>query len=177
MFTRKGDSGETDATVGRRVGKDSPIVSIEGDVDELLSFIGHAIVSTKWDDIKNDLLAVQEDIFTVGEDISADGKRRTISADRVNWLEERTISYRKELGKIKLFIIPGGSPESTTLHIARTVARRLERNVVTASKEHRISKYAIMYLNRLSSLLFMQALVSNSRQGIEERIWSIGRES
>lgn len=177
MFTRRGDSGETDVTVGRRTGKDSPVVSVEGDIDELLSFLGHAILTTKWDDIREDLMTAQEDVFTVGEDISAEGKRRTITPDRVQWLEERTLEYRKEIGKIKLFVIPGGSVESTTIHIARTVARRVERNVVTISREFGISKYVIMYLNRLSSMLFMQAIVSNKRQGIEERIWSIGRES
>lgn len=176
MYTRRGDSGETDAGSKRRVGKDSPIVEVEGEVDELLSFIGQALVNSSWDDIIDDLQRIQEDIFAAGEDISAEGRGRTIGEERIKWLEQRIMEYKKEIGPIKLFVIPGGSKEAAVLHVARTIARRLERSIVTISKEFKISKNVLIYMNRLSSLLFMHALVSNKRLNIKERIWSLQKE-
>ncbi|SMD30563.1 cob(I)yrinic acid a,c-diamide adenosyltransferase [Picrophilus oshimae] len=177
MFTRRGDAGETDTGLRVRIGKDSPLVEFQGTLDELNSFIGLAIVTSKWDDIKNDLDLIQNDIFLIGEDVTAMGTHRTISEDRVKWLESRVFDYRREIGKIKLFVIPGGSQEAATLHVARSVARRSERIAVYLSKQTQVNKYILIYLNRLSSLLFMHALVSNKRLGIDERIWDIRRES
>lgn len=177
MFTRKGDSGETDTSTGNRKSKGDPLVELEGTSDELNSFIGLARSMVEWDDIKEDLLAVQEDIFTLGEDILADGRKRTISEDRVKWLEERVYKYKGEIGKIQLFVVPGGSRESSVLHSARTIARRFERTVVIASSIKTINPHVLSYANRLSSLLFMHALAANKRLGIQERIWTINRES
>ncbi len=177
MFTRRGDAGETDTGLRIRVGKDSPLVEFQGTLDELNSFIGIALVTSKWDDIRSDLNLIQNDIFLIGEDITAMGTHRTITEDRVKWLEAKVFDYRKEIGKIRLFVIPGGSQEAATLHVARSVARRAERIAVYLSKQTSVNKYILIYLNRLSSLLFMHALVSNRRLGIEERIWDIRRES
>ncbi|MCL5987629.1 MAG: cob(I)yrinic acid a,c-diamide adenosyltransferase [Candidatus Thermoplasmatota archaeon] len=171
MYTRRGDKGETDTGTGVRVTKGSHIIDAEGDIDELNSFIGFALVNAKWDDIRNDLMAVQEDLFTCGEHITAQGKRRTIKDERVRWLEERIDIYRKEYGKIKLFVVPGGSVESTSLHMARTVCRRLERDLVKAKDEFPVEPVIEQYINRLSSLLFFHSLIANRRLGIEERIW------
>ncbi|HKJ96366.1 MAG TPA: cob(I)yrinic acid a,c-diamide adenosyltransferase [Thermoplasmataceae archaeon] len=177
MFTRKGDSGETDTSTGNRTSKGNPLVEVEGTSDELNSFIGFARSMVEWDDIRHDLAAIQEDIFSLGEDILADGKKRTIQEERTKWLEERVYRYREEIGKIQLFVVPGGSMESAVLHVARTVARRLERSIVVASQSKKISPHVLSYANRLSSLLFMHALAANKRKGIEEKIWSINRES
>lgn len=177
MFTRRGDQGETDNGLRVRIGKDSPMVDLEGTFDELNSFIGNALINTKWDDIKNDLIKIQNDIFVMGEDLTAESKHRTIKDEDVKWLEQRVLEYRKEIGKIKLFVIPDGSLQAVSLHMARTVARRTERLAVFVSKQMTMNKYIMIYLNRLSSMLFMQALVSNKRLGIVERIWDINIES
>lgn len=177
MFTRKGDKGETDTSTGHRVSKGDALVEVEGTTDELNSFLGFAAAMVQWDDIKQDISAIQEDIFTLGEDILAGGRKRTIKEERVKWLEERVVLYKKEIGPIKLFVVPGGSVESGILHAVRTIARRLERTIVVASEIKEISPQVLSYANRLSSLLFMHALVANKRKGIEERIWSINRES
>lgn len=177
MFTRRGDSGETDTSTGVRVSKGSIMVEVEGTIDELNSFLGFAADMVRWDDIKDDIHAVQEDVFTMGEDMLADGKKRVITQERVTWLEERVNIYRDEIGKIRLFVVPGGTVESSSLHMARTVARRLERNIVAAKEVKAISPLVLSYANRLSSLLFMHALAANKRKGVQERIWSIGRES
>ncbi|MEM0139992.1 MAG: cob(I)yrinic acid a,c-diamide adenosyltransferase [Ferroplasma sp.] len=177
MFTRRGDYGETDNGLRARIGKDSPMVDLQGTLDELNAFIGNALISSQWDDIKTDLERIQNDVFVMGEDLTAEGQHRTIKLDDVNWLEERVTVYRKEIGKIKLFVIPDGSIQAVSLHIARTVARRTERLSVFVSKQMPLNKYIMIYLNRLSSVLFMQALASNKRLGITERIWDIKRES
>ncbi len=171
MYTKRGDKGETDTGTGMRVTKGSHIIDTEGSIDELNSFLGFALVNTKWDDIKTDIEAIQEDLFVLGEHITTNGTRRTLKPERLAWLEERVTYYRKEYGKIKLFVVPGGSVESTSLHMARTVCRRLERDMVKAKDETEIPEIIEQYINRLSSLLFFHSLISNRRLNIEERIW------
>ncbi|KJE48895.1 MULTISPECIES: cob(I)yrinic acid a,c-diamide adenosyltransferase [Acidiplasma] len=177
MFTRRGDSGETDTGLRIRVGKDSPMVDLEGTLDELNTFVGFALINSKWEDIKNDLKKIQNDIFVIGEDITAESTHRTIKDEDVRWLEESVKKYREEIGKIHLFIVPDGDISAVSLHMARAVARRTERLAVYVSKKMQVNKYILIYLNRLSSLLFMHALASNKRLGIEERIWDIKRTS
>lgn len=171
MYTKRGDKGETDTGTGMRVTKGSHIIDAEGTIDELNSFLGFARVTTKWDDIGSDIEAIQEDLFVLGEHITTQGTRRTLKPERLAWLEERVTYYRKEYGKIKLFVIPGGSVESTSLHIARTVCRRLERELVKAKEEVEIPEIIEQYINRLSSVLFFHSLISNRRLKIDERIW------
>jgi ATP:cob(I)alamin adenosyltransferase len=171
MYTKRGDKGETDTGTGMRVTKGSHIIDAEGTIDELNSFIGFARVNTKWEDIGSDLEAIQEDLFVLGEHITTQGTRRTLTPERLAWLEERVTYYRKEYGKIKLFVVPGGSVESTSLHMARTVCRRLERELVKSKDEVEIPEIIEQYVNRLSSVLFFHSLISNRRLNIDEKIW------
>jgi len=172
MFTKTGDKGETNV-INKRVGKDSPLVNFLGDLDEANSFIGLAISKIPWDDMKKDLLRVQHDLFVLGEDASTNNGK--VTQDFVKWLEERTIYYRKESGPIKLFVIPGGSEEASHIHVARSVVRRIERNSVKYSKELEFNKWIIVYLNRLSSLLFSMAVVANKRKEVKEENYDIGK--
>lgn len=174
MFTRRGDSGDTDTVDRSRVQKNSLKVEVEGAIDETISFIGNALVKSKWDDISSELNEIQEDLFTTGEDIGAQGKKRKLEEERLEWLEKITLKYREEIGKIRLFVIPGGSESATSLHVARVVSRSMERKIVSLSKEIEISSTVLKYSNRLSSALFMMALVSNKRLGIQEKIWDVG---
>ncbi|EZQ11022.1 ATP--cobalamin adenosyltransferase [Candidatus Acidianus copahuensis] len=170
MFTRSGDDGNTNV-IRKRVGKDSPLVNFLGDLDELNSFLGLALTRIEWDDVRKDLERVQRELFVLGEDVST-GKE-LITQDSVKWLEERTVYYRKESGPVRLFIIPGGTEEASTIHVARSVCRRVERNAVKYSKELEFNKWVIVYLNRLSSLLFSMAIIANKRKGVNERIYDI----
>lgn len=176
MFTRRGDAGETDTGDRDRVIKSSPIIEVEGRIDELNSFIGLALVGCQWNDIMDDLKRIQDDLFTIGEEFTTKGTRRTLQPERLAWLEERTLELKKEAGKIKLFIIPGGSEVASLLHIVRTQSRNLERLVVSYKLILKPSPLMLQFLNRLSSLFFVQAVVANKRLGIEERIWEIRRE-
>ncbi|MEM0374222.1 MAG: cob(I)yrinic acid a,c-diamide adenosyltransferase [Sulfolobaceae archaeon] len=177
MFTKKGDDGTTSIR-DKRVSKDSPIVNFLGELDEASAFIGYAIVKSEWQDIAEDLMKVQEDLFKIGQDIL--GKSNKISENDIKWLEERIIKYRKESGPVKLFVLPGGSEISVILHIARTVVRRVEREFVKLKKDIKdniniINNNILIYLNRLSSLLFIMAIVANKRKGIQERIFDINK--
>lgn len=174
MFTRRGDSGSTDAVDRTRVEKDSLSVEVEGALDETISYIGFATAKCEWDDMLKDLQSIQKDLFTIGEDIGASGKKRTLSPDRLTWLEEITVKYKNEIGKIRLFVVPGGSEEAAALHVARVVSRSTERKIVSLKREAEVSDTIAKYANRLSSALFMMALVSNKRKGIQEEIWDIG---
>jgi ATP:cob(I)alamin adenosyltransferase len=172
MFTRKGDDGTT--SIGNnRVGKDSIIVNILGEIDELNSFLGYTLTKIEWDDIRNDLMRVQEHLFILGEDIIKSNNK--IGENEIKWLEERVIKYRSESGPVKLFVIPGGSEIASLLHITRTITRRVERELVKYSKENTFNKWCLVYINRLSSLLFIMAVVANKRKGIQERIYDIGK--
>ena len=170
MFTRSGDDGKTNV-INKRVGKDSPLVNMLGDLDEVNSFLGLAHAKLPWEDMRNDIERIQHELFAIGEELSTGNIK--ITQDNVKWLEERTIAYRKESGPVKLFVIPGGSEEASYLHVARSVTRRAERNAVKYSKEIEFDKWIIVYLNRLSSLLFSMAIVANKRKGVEERIYDI----
>lgn len=173
MYTRRGDRGETDSGAGPRVGKDDVLVEVEGTIDEFNSFLGMARVRNTWEDMGEDLERVQLDVFTLGEHIIMQGNGRALSHDNTKWLEDRVEHYRREVGPIRLFVVPGGSDQSATLHVARTVCRRLERTIVSAAKETEISEYVLSYANRLSSLLFMMALAANRRLSVNEKIWEL----
>lgn len=175
MFTREGDNGSTNV-INKRVGKDSPLVNLLGDLDELNSYLGYLVSKLPWEDMKNDIKKVQYTLFEIGEDLSTNGVKKRITMDYVKWLEDRTVAYRKETGPVRLFVIPGGSEEASLIHITRSVCRRIERNTVKYSKElPEMNKMIITYLNRLSSLLFAMALAANKRKGVEENVYDIGK--
>ncbi len=173
MYTRKGDKGTTDAGTGGRVGKSSSVVELEGTLDEFNSFLGLASARIGWDDMKADLSRIQFEIFTLGEHIYMHGEGRTLSPDNTKWLEERVDHYQKEVGPIRLFVIPGGTEDSAALHVARTVCRRLERVIVACAEEMKVSDAVLSYINRLSSVLFMMALAANRRHSVGEKIWEL----
>ncbi len=175
MFTRKGDRGETDSGRKERISKGSLAVEVEGLVDESSAIIGFALVKSHWDDMIKDLERCQDLVFNMGEHILTEGKGRVVSADDVKWVEDRTTSYRDEVGKIVLFVEPGGSEEASIIHMSRVTVRRMERHIVALSQEKPIDPVVLQFANRLSSLLFMMALAVNKRLGKTERIWELRR--
>ena len=106
MFTRKGDSGETESKGGERMTKSSIAVEVEGMIDETSSSLGFSIVKSKWEDITSDLQRCQELIFNMGEHILIEGTGRIVTKKDVEWVEERTLRYREEIGRIDLFVLP-----------------------------------------------------------------------
>lgn len=177
MFTRKGDQGDTDSGKKERISKGSLEVEVEGLVDETSTTIGIALVKSRWDDISADLRRCQDLVFNMGEHILIGGRGRVVSSGDVKWVEERTTKYRDEVGKILLFVEPGGSEEAVNLHLARVTVRKMERHVVSLSKEKDLDPVIMQFANRLSSLLFMMALAANRRLGKDERIWELRKAS
>ena len=173
MYSRRGDRGDTDTGTGSRTAKDAGLIEVEGTIDELNSFLGMAAIKSLWDDIAQDISRIQLDIFTLGEHIILQGNGRSLSPEDTLWLEQRVDHYRKEVGPTRLFVVPGGSEQSASLHIARTVCRRLERRIVAISEPLKVSEHVLSYINRLSSVLFMMALAANRRLSVKERIWEL----
>lgn len=179
IYTKTGDKGETGLFDGTRVPKHDPRVEAYGDVDELNALLGTVRAFLNDREIGEVLASVQRDLFAVGAQL-ADPKfgqrsrkeKVVMSEAQVKALEEAIDRCETELPPLKHFILPGGSHAGALLHLGRTVCRRAERRIV-ALKDQGISIPAILlvYINRLSDLLFTLARVVNHRQEVEEAYW------
>ena len=177
IYTRTGDKGSTLLGNGKRVDKNSLRVDAYGSVDEANASIGLSILRTNTK-IKKILRLVQNDLFDLGADLCIPDKKNIkklkITNDRVDFLEKEIDGFNKELASLNSFILPGGSESSTYLHIARTITRRAERKIVALSKKEKINSVTIIYLNRLSDLLFVLARYTNSK-GKKDILWKPGK--
>ncbi len=175
LYTRTGDKGKT-SIIGGRVDKDDLRVEAYGTIDELNSFIGKAVTEldqTKFQDILQDLENIQNELFDCGGDLANVMKERhyKMTDAPIEEMEKRIDILMDEPPLLERFILPGGSPAAATLHIARTVARRAERQTVTLmknAKEGDVSPVVQRYLNRLSDYLFAAARVANSRVNVAD---------
>lgn len=173
LYTKSGDKGKT-SIIGGRVDKDHLRVEAYGTIDELNSFIGKAVSeldSSKFQDIIEDLTAIQHELFDGGGDLANVMKERhyKLAEEPITVLENRIDLLSEEAPPLKRFILPGGAPAAATLHIARTVARRAERQTVSLMKEiEDVSPVVQKYLNRLSDYLFAAARVVNYRLSISD---------
>ena len=177
IYTRTGDKGSTQLGDGERVDKNSLRVDAYGSVDESNATIGLSILRTNTK-IKKILQIIQNDLFDLGADLCMPDKKSIqklkITKDRVDYIEKNIDSFNKELAPLNSFILPGGSESSTYLHIARTVTRRAERKVCALSKKEKINPIAVIYLNRLSDLLFVLARYTNNK-GKKDILWKPGK--
>jgi cob(I)alamin adenosyltransferase len=171
IYTKFGDQGKTALIGGAVVPKDHPRVEAYGSVDELNAVLGLAIAFSDDDCLKASLLRVQKDLFTVGAELA--GGKRPIRPSRVGELEAEIDALCADLPPLRHFIIPGGSKTASLLHLARTVCRRAERQVVLLSNKEKkkVNPGTIIYLNRLGDLLFTQARHVNYRKKREETVW------
>jgi cob(I)alamin adenosyltransferase len=172
VYTRTGDKGETSLVGGTRVSKASPRVDSYGDVDELNSVIGVARARLDDPQIDEVLSFIQNDLFTLGADLASPSSVEVprVTDEFITALEEASDRFLAELEPLKEFILPGGCEAGATLHLARTVARRAERRVVELSATEEINPSTVVYLNRLSDLLFILARVVNQRKGATEKM-------
>ena len=179
VYTRSGDNGETSLVGGSRVSKASLRVAAYGDVDELNSALGLARAQLADEEIDQVLLSIQNDLFTVGGDLASP---REVQVPRmgesfVKTLEENADRFLAGLEPLKEFILPGGSPAGAALHLARAVARRAERQVVALSQTEDINPQILIYLNRLSDLLFILARTVNHRAMVPESMAAFSKRS
>ncbi len=182
IYTRRGDRGETDLLGGARVPKDHPRVAAYGAVDELNAALGVAAAATRHDDLRQLAQRIQSGLFEIGALLaSPDAKLRAKSgiaepaAEDVAFLEARIDAFETELQPLRRFVLPGGGPAAAAFHVARTVCRRAEREVVAVDRTEPLGATLLSYLNRLSDLLFVLARVENRRAGIADVEWP-GRE-
>lgn len=179
IYTKTGDAGTTGLFGGGRVPKDDARVDAYGDVDELNAVLGAARASGPMPRVDEVLVAVQRDLFAIGAllatpDVAkmhAHLEKARIDDARIEELERAIDACDNELEPLKAFIIPGGTPKAAALHVARTVCRRAERKVVHLQHSVELPKLTIVYLNRLSDLLFSLARVANKRAGAGEVTW------
>jgi cob(I)alamin adenosyltransferase len=179
IYTRTGDAGETGLFGGGRVPKDHARVQAYGDVDELNSAIG-VVRSTQPVHFFDELLeTIQRDLFALGgqlatpdpEKVRAALEKAELSDARVRRFEAVMDEAERELPELRAFVLQTGTPKAAALHLARTVCRRAERNVVTLSHDAQIPELFIIYLNRLSDLLFTLARLANHRDGAGDVTW------
>lgn len=186
VYTRTGDDGTTALVGGARVPKDSRRVESYGAIDELNSFIGLARVfneeskpgaaRTRLDEI---LRRVQNELFDLGSELATpaadhyEGMYR-VSPDDITALERLMDECQKDLEPLKSFVLPGGGRVAAALHVARTVCRRAEREILRLGREEDIGPHPLAYVNRLSDLLFVLARWAGKQQGAGEYLWERG---
>ena len=179
IYTRTGDAGQTGLFGGGRVYKDDPRVEAYGEVDELNAFLGAARAVEVMPRIDEVLVPIQRDLFSIGALLATPNLEKMhdhlakaqIDDARIVSLEKEIDACDRELEPLRAFIVPGGTPKAASLHVARTVCRRAERRVIHLQREVEIPPIVVVYLNRLSDLLFTLARVANTRGGAGEVTW------
>lgn len=171
IYTRTGDNGSTGLGDGSRTGKDSLRVAAYGTVDELNSTLGMVIACDGVDDaICEVLVQVQHELFDLGGELCIPGMAMVQGKD-IDRLENVLDAFNADLPALKDFILPGGGMAASTCHLARTVCRRAEREVVALGRVEEVRPEAQRYLNRLSDLLFVLARVLARQSGHGEVLW------
>jgi cob(I)alamin adenosyltransferase len=177
VYTRTGDDGTTGLGGGQRLRKDAARIAAYGTVDELNSAIGLALAADLESRVAAELRRVQNELFHLGSDlcILEEDKARmpvpTIEERHVVALEETMDELSKELEPLDNFVLPGGGEGAARLHLARTVCRRAERDLVTLAAVEAVGPFTLRYLNRLSDSLFVMARYENCRKGVADVTW------
>jgi cob(I)alamin adenosyltransferase len=177
IYTKTGDSGQTGLFGGPRVSKCDLRIEAYGEVDELNAVLGLARTGSLSSEIDALLAHVQHELFAVGAELATPdpNKHNTalIGQLHIAALEQAIDHFEANLQPLTQFILPGGTPGAAALHVARTVCRRAERRVVALAEqpEETISPRLIIYLNRLSDLLFVLARVANASAGVPDVAW------
>jgi cob(I)alamin adenosyltransferase len=181
LYTRTGDDGTTGLYGGRRTAKDDPRVAAYGGIDEANAAIGLARTFLDDPDVDRALASIQRTLFDVGADLAtpSDAAQRAhlhlIDDEDVAAVEVLIDRYDEALEPLRQFIIPGGHVAAATLHVARAVVRRSEREVVALARSEDVNAAVARYLNRLSDLLFVLARTANAQGGVSESRWLVSR--
>jgi cob(I)alamin adenosyltransferase len=177
IYTRGGDAGETSLGDGSRVSKLDGRIAAFGTVDELNAALGVVVAGVCPAEIGDVLVRIQNELFDLGADLSVplevEGRLRTTQA-QVDALEADCDRFNAGLPELRSFVLPGGSEAAARLHVARTVCRRAEREALEAATAHGVDPLALVYLNRLSDLLFILARAANAAAGADEPLWKPG---
>jgi cob(I)alamin adenosyltransferase len=179
IYTRKGDKGKTSLFNGQRVSKANLRIEVCGTVDELNSLIGISISDltcpqrgkSQISNVRKELVKIQGDLFEIGSSLVSQGETLQGLRGRVKEFENLIDQMTVKMPKLSNFILPGGGKSGAMLHLARTICRRLERRIVELNAKQKIDNNIIIYLNRLSDLLFTMARFVNFKEKRKEIIW------
>ncbi len=177
IYTGAGDEGSTRLSSGEVVSKNDRRVSAYGTVDELNSQIGLALTCDLEEENRSELALIQNELFHLGSDLSfiSEGNAAPaipqIEARHVARMENLIDRLNEQVGPLQNFILPGGTPGSAHLHVARTVCRRAEREVTALALTEPVGAFVLPYLNRLSDALFVMARYENQGKGVQEPLW------
>jgi cob(I)alamin adenosyltransferase len=185
IYTKTGDKGDTGLIDGSRISKSDLRIIAYGVVDEANSHIGLIISNIErnsiFDDVKKILLNVQQDLFILGAELANPNTLKDdnmlVKREMISTIEKYIDKFESELAPLSNFILPGGSIESSLLHICRTVVRRAETSAVALAKEQKINQEILTYLNRISDLFFVLARVTNKRQKRNDILWKLNSDS
>ncbi len=169
IVTRTGDDGSTGLADGSRVPKDSARIHALGSVDELNSHLGLLLTENLPPDVRDALLKIQNDLFDLGGALAY--PVAPFTEDKLAHLDNAIAHYNADLPPLKEFILPGGTRAAALCHVARTVARRAERDLVALAHKEAVPQHGLPYLNRLSDLLFVLSRVLNRAAQQQETLW------
>tara|TARA_B100000963_G_C22597233_1_gene658453 strand:+ start:851 stop:1444 length:594 start_codon:yes stop_codon:yes gene_type:complete len=178
IYTKTGDAGQTSLGDGSRIDKSSKVIVAVGCLDELNAFLGICIINSRGKN-KVFLQKVQHDIFDLGADLIMPKNNKNkfslrISKEHIVRLEKEIDSINKKIPSLNSFVLPGGSLGASNLHVARTICRRCELNIIKLNKIVPLNKLLLQYINRLSDYLFVLARLVNQATG-EEILWEPGK--
>lgn len=176
IYTKTGDKGKTSLFNGNRVLKDNARVDTYGTIDELNSILGVLVSTVKDAKVKEEVTAIQHDLLDLGAHLANPTSQlskslRSYFEERIRTFEENIDAYTRQLPQLVRFVLPGGSYHGSLFHVARTVARRVERKVVGLSQKESVDSLIITYFNRLSDLLFTLSRWINQQEKAKEIIW------
>lgn len=181
IYTKTGDQGETHLGDGTRVRKDHPRVTAYGLVDSLGAVLGLLVAQAPNGPEADLLRSIQNDLYDVGADLCVPmpddeqpGQRLRVRAEQATRLEGEIDRLNARLSPLTSFVLPGGTPAAAWCHLARTACRTAERDVVTLAAHERVNPQVIVYLNRLSDLLFVLARIFND-DGRADVLWQPGK--
>ena len=175
IYTKTGDEGKTSLFDNTRVWKSHDRIMSYGAVDELNSSIGIALSLELDNEIKEILVKIQNDLFIVASDLAnpdISNKTTRTTEEMVTFLEDKIDLLEPQLSELTSFILPGGSLLASILHLSRTISRRAETHVVALLRTEEINKFAGIYLNRVSDLMFVLARIVNHRKDIPDVVWT-----
>lgn len=171
IYTKTGDKGETSLFGGKRVLKCEELVDAYGSIDELNSWIGLVISSIDHAEKKEFLQKIQADLFTIGGSLAGWETDLSHLPTRVTEMEVEIDAMETILPELKNFILPGGTKEASQVHLARSICRRVERQVVGLGQIQVVDERVVAYLNRLSDLFFVLGRFINKSAGIHDVVW------
>lgn len=176
IYTRKGDTGETGLVGGGRTAKNSLRIRAVGDVDELNATVGVArTLATTDPDLDSELARIQHWLFDLGAELASPPEvvmdYATITNVHAEYLEKSMDRLSVEAPPLRAFVLPGGSPLASALHLARATCRRAERTVLDLHQSEEVRSEARKFINRLSDWFFIAARTANARQGVQDVEW------